>query len=191
MEPQEAFDLYAKPHLLGQPTIRLHDDDRRRVAHAALEIAEKRANSHGTYVTDSEKLFSRFYHGMLGELVLERHLGVTGILDLTSDKISYDHPDLQAIGVNCGVKTSLVPLLPIYKRSKPENQVLVFLSKGLEAGKVAGYASAEVMAQHVDDSLVMMDSAREHKTCFVGIKHCQTFKTLCELRCLVAGGFCF
>lgn len=119
-------------------------------------IAEKKV-SESNYKTDKKNIAGRFMTGVMGELAIEKALGVKfvdlGYKSVTHSKF-FNHPDLKNIGLNIGVKTvrngksHLVPHINRYPQ-------IICLRDSNSSIIVCGVADVKTLNEKQSEDLVL------------------------------------
>lgn len=148
-------------------------------------------------VGERTRFIKRESSGRLGEMGLERLLGVTFCDWTVGSEEDNSDPDLTPIGLRCGVKSSSIlvdnPNVPLVKIYPTYPEVIIVLRPNLyhhEFGdlvSICGLATREVMMRNSDITLIRQKAIRDKgwKTGFYGFEHLLPFTNLKELRELV------
>jgi hypothetical protein len=147
----------------------------------------------GERASDMGSFVRRETTGRYAEMAMEQLLGVEFVDWSIGDSACHNAPDLQPIGLRCGVKacsimpdSSNVPLVPIFP-SYPEVITVVRPSLTQVDVSICGVATREVMMRHSHVSLIRSSSVKSigKKTGFHGFDHLIPFTSLTELRSVV------
>ena len=148
------------------------DADVAKVREAAEKIAREKAKE-SIHQTDSYKEVDRFMTGYLGELAVEKYLGISFSDMSVGTSSSYDLPDMMPAGYEVGVKTSVFPCFPVINRNIDIPQIIVCLSPDYNQAIILGYADVELLqaAAHdpEGDQYVFVKSMLSRKTAFTAI----------------------
>lgn len=140
------------------------------------------------YQGDSGAMYKRFLTGTLGEIALEKHLGIKGIADWhISDSKNHNRADLSRIGFrNVGVKTVERGKHPIIPKFPREHQVIMEKLSEHQI-RLCGFASISVLEEYQLDALVLDKRLldRGTKTAFWGFDYLLMFRNLAELKELI------
>ena len=151
-----------------------------------IRRGDDRAGDMGTFVR-------RETTGKYAEMALEQFLSTEFVDWSIGDSRKFNTPDLQPIGLRCGVKacsimkgSSNVPLVPIMP-SYPEVIVVVRPTQSQVNTYICGVATREVMMRHSNMTLIRSSNVRNlgKKTGFYGFDHLIPFTSLTELRSVV------
>lgn len=133
-------------------------------------------------------MYKRFLTGTLGEIALEKHLGVDGIFNRhIGDSKYHNKADLLRIGINnVGVKTVERGKHPIIPKFPREHQIIMEKLSDTQI-RLCGFASISVLEEYQLDALVLDKKLldRGTKTAFWGFDYLLMFRNLAELRELI------
>jgi len=149
--------------------IRLTDQELSRIDVFTQEVIQKKKTEQHHQI-DNGSHYKRFFTGTMGELALEKYLGVTGIVDWTvGDSSFYHKPDLSSIGLNVGVKTVQYGLFPIIFKKSYSPEVIMIRWKKRHI-YICGIATAKTLNAYQDDDLIKSPGlkAKGTKTGFYG-----------------------
>ena len=164
--------------------ITLEDNELEKVnSFVRLVVKEKNKEEH--YKSDNNSKFKRFYNGIIGEVAIEKLLGMEGkIIDWSvGNSNTYHKPDLSAIGLKVGIKTVEYGLFPvIFKISYyPEIINIVYKKKYVY---VCGIALKDTLNKYQSNSLIKDKNLKKRstKTGFYGFQHLKQFSSIKELK---------
>lgn len=118
------------------------------------EVKKKESN----FKIDNMNIEKRFMTGAIGELAVEK---VTGLkfCDLRTDVEKteskyYNHPDLESVGFNLGVKTCDMYQLPLIKTNNTYDQVIC-IRENKKTVYICGIAKADVLNKYQSEEYVL------------------------------------
>jgi hypothetical protein len=134
-------------------------------------VSERAAKKISQWKTDTDYRWERELTGMLGELAVEKWLGLNFIDWTHGLSKDYDSPDLKPLGLNVGIKCAIygnypcVPLNPTY----PQIMALRKRIEGTRTNEIllCGIAKTVIVKQYQDE-LLITEEARERKAGFYG-----------------------
>lgn len=144
-------------------------------------IEQKEKEFH--HLIDKNSHFKRYYTGILGEVAMEKYLGVTGIVDWTiGNSETYNVPDLKGIGINTGIKTVNYGSFPIVFKKNFSNEIIMIRWKEKHV-YLCGLATKEILNKYQSEELIIDKKLRERgtKSAFYGFEHLKRFKSKEEL----------
>lgn len=127
------------------------------------QIAEEKIKE-SNYKIDNLNIHKRYMTGLMGELAVERLLGIN-IIDYKQEENRthskfFNTPDLQDAGFNVGVKTveyGKVPLIPTYNRYSQ----IICIRDTPKSILVCGIATPETLNTHQTEDLVLANSLKK------------------------------
>lgn len=135
---------------------------------------------------DSDKEFKRWFTGMLGELAVEKFLGVEFSDRTAGNSMNYNIPDMQPCGYNIGIKTARFPNFPVINRNIKTPQIFVFILENPYRAVVTGLADVDILKENLldksNDDLVFAKSMLSRKTAFSKFEHLKKINTLDDLK---------
>jgi hypothetical protein len=163
------YNEYVKPFSSTFRLVCLENEDLIKIDSFTKKVINtKKSETH--HQSDNSSHYKRFFTGMMGEVALEKYLGIGGIADWTIGDSSYYHkPDLKSIGLNIGIKTVEHGLFPVIFKKSYNAEVIMIRWKERHV-YICGVATKEVLNTYQSDELIM-DSrlrARGTKTGFYG-----------------------
>jgi len=177
------YNTFIKPFSNNFKLITLDDNELEKVrVFVSSVIKAKSGENH--YRIDNNSKFKRFFNGMIGEVAIEKLLGMQGkIIDWSiGNSNDYHKPDLSSLGVKVGVKTVEYGLFPIVFKTSyyPEIINIAYKKKYVY---ICGVASQNILNTYQDDSLIKDEKLRKRgtKTGFYGFEHLKPFSNLEEL----------
>ena len=180
------YETYVKPYSENFIRIEISQDDVKRIDLFAKAIIERKAKEvHHKH--DNNSHYKRYYTGTLGELALEKYLGVGGIVDWTiGDSYDYHAPDLRKLQLNVGVKTVDYGSFPLIFKENYSAQIIMIKYKERHA-YLCGLASKDILNKYqsinlVNDTRIVK---RGTKTAFYGFQHLKKFNNIDELKMLL------
>lgn len=135
-------------------TIEITDEDIQKVLDFA-EKMEKAKPGEAGYKTDNKNIAGRNISGKIGEIALEKFLGVPFVDYSIGKSKDYNVPDIEAAGYNLGIKTArLVSGVP-YIPAKPKYcQVICIYDEDKKLVYIMGLATIDVMKRYGDAELL-------------------------------------
>jgi hypothetical protein len=178
-----SYDTHVKPYSKQFKLITIEEPLIKKINEFVIELIEvKKKESH--HIFDNKSHYKRCYTGMLGEVALEKYLGVTGIADWTIGESSlYHQPDLKKLGINAGVKTVEYGLFPVIFKNNYGNEVIMIRWKNRHV-YLCGVAKKEVLNTCQSDDLIKCSMLRTRgtKTGFYGFSELKTFNDINDLK---------
>jgi hypothetical protein len=178
-----SYKTHIKPFSNRFSLIKFSNIELERINRFVLSVIdEKKKESH--HKIDNRSEYKRFFTGTLGELALEKYLGIDGIVDWSvGNSKKYHKPDLSNIGIRAGIKTVEYGLFPIiFKKSHtPEIINISWKSKYVY---MCGLATVDILNNHQSIDLIKDERLRKRgtKTGFYGFEYLHQFKHLEELK---------
>lgn len=147
-------------------------------------IAEKQKEV--VHQLDSAKEFKRWFTGMLGELAVEKFLGVEFSDRTAGNSMNYNIPDMQPCGYNIGIKTARFPNFPVINRNIKTPQIFVFILENPYRAIVTGLADVSVLKENLldptNDDLVFAKSMLGRKTAFSKFENLKKIDSIEDLK---------
>lgn len=162
-------------------------DDLARMKEFVLAVTKAKTQEE-EHQRDGDRELERWAAGRLGEIGLERYLGVPFVDWTVGPSWSYDVADLGSIGIPVGVKTAKwgnYPVVPVEPRHK--EIILVWQAMSIH---ICGLARQSTMLRYSDLGLIMNDNLRAKgtKAGFYGFDELLPFNGLDDLRRLANDG---
>jgi hypothetical protein len=177
------YSTHVKPFSSNFALMKIENVDIKRIDDFIKRIrSEKKNEDH--HKIDDRSFYQRFFTGTLGELALEKFLGIEGIVDWTvGDSVDYSRSDLKRIGLDVGVKTVRYGSFPIIFKKNFKDQIIMIRWKSNYV-YICGLAKRNVLNKYQSDELINDNKLRERgiKTGFHGFEHLIQFKNLDELK---------
>jgi hypothetical protein len=177
------YNTHVKPFSSNFSLIKIENDEIKRIDEFIKKIRnEKKNESH--HKIDDRSFYQRFFTGTLGELALEKFLGIEGIVDWTvGDSADYNRSDLKKIGLDVGVKTVRYGSFPIIFKKNFKDQIIMIRWKNNYV-YICGIAKKNILNQYQSEELIKDSKLRDRgtKTGFYGFEHLIQFKDLNELK---------
>ena len=132
---------------------------------------------------DDKNEYKRFFTGMMGEYAVEKILGQKFVDWSIGDSAIYNVADLNALGINIGIKTVEIGKYPIIHK-EAERPEIICIKRRDNLIIICGLATIDVLNTYQDDSLVLSPYLRRRgvKTGFNGFEHLIGFSTLEDLK---------
>lgn len=148
-----------------------------------LSVAKQHEEHHKT---DYSARAKRYFTGTLGELALEKHLGIEIVNWTIGPSARYHKPDLFGHDIHCGVKTVEYGKHPVIPKRPREHQVIMERWSD-DTILLCGLATVEHQRLNQNDGLIVDPKllARGTKTAMVGMGMLQQFEDLSHLRELI------
>ena len=187
MKAPYTYETHVKPFSKHFSLIKFSNAELEKINKFVLAVInEKKKESH--HKKDNRSTYKRFFTGTLGELALEKYLGIEGIVDWSvGDSKKYHRPDLNNIGINAGIKTVEYGLFPIiFKKShSPEIINISWKSKYVY---ICGLATVDILSNYQSIDLIKDERLRKRgtKTGFYGFEYLQKFEHLEGLKELLS-----
>jgi hypothetical protein len=147
-------------------------EDIKRIDHFIKDIKLiKPSENH--HKSDNSSLYQRFFTGTLGELALEKFLGVDGIVNWdVGDSKDFHKSDLKRIGLSVGIKTVRYGQFPVIFK-KNYNHEIIMIRWQSRYVYVCGLAKKEILNKYQSDDLIVDPKLKERgtKTGFYGFEH--------------------
>ncbi len=180
------YETYVKPYSKDFIRIEISQDEAERIDLFVKAIIQRKAKEvHHKH--DNNSHYKRYYTGTLGELALEKYLGVANIVDWTiGDSNDYHAADLRKLKLNVGVKTVDYGSFPlIFKISHSAEIIMIKWEK--RHVYICGLASKDILNKYQSINLVNDRRIIERgtKTGFYGFQHLKTFNNIDELKKLL------
>lgn len=198
-EHRELFAYMFQQILRDKNAIRIEFDDAD-MAYAedfATRVVEAKMKEH-VHRHDGNNEIPRWVVGVLGEVALGKHLGVTIHDNTIGDSLQFTAPDLYApLGLMCGVKTFRMGNFPLTNRLKKKNglsaqsypQVFVSVDIHNRLAYIHGVASVATLlkneADMTNDRFVKDKTALKRKTAFTHLSALSPFEDVQSLKELV------
>lgn len=136
---------------------------------------------------DCSREVDRWMNGYLGELAVEKYLGLK-FSDLSiGDSDDYAVPDLQTAGYKLGVKTCIYPNFPVINRNIHTPQIFVCVSEDRKMATILGLADVNLLKENLklkdNDDLVYAKTMLDRKTVFSLIEKLDKVKTEKDIEC--------
>ena len=132
---------------------------------------------------DNKNEYKRFFTGMMGEYAVEKTLGQKFVDWSIGESTNYNMADLNALGINVGIKTVEIGKYPIiHKEAKRPEIICIKRRDNLII--ICGLATIEVLNTYQDINLVLSPylKRRGTKTGFYGFEHLINFSNLEDLK---------
>lgn len=132
---------------------------------------------------DNNNEYKRFSTGIMGEYAVEKLLGYPFVDWSVGDSVDYNVADLNALGLNIGIKTVEIGKYPIIHK-KAERPEIICIKRKNDLIIICGLATVEVLNTYQDTNLILSSALRRKgtKTGFYGFEHLIGFSTLEELK---------
>lgn len=189
IEPEKEFPFYQKTDVeiikyIKENSIRVDilAEEAQKVKTFAKQVVEmKQSESH--HIIDGSKQIERFFTGTLGEVALEKILGVRFVDWSVGDSKDYNTPDLKILGLDAGVKTVELGKFPLIFKEPKYPEIFMF-REGISAVYVLGAASVDVLKEYQEDCLVLSPELRSRgtKSGFYGLDKLKSFSSFDELK---------
>lgn len=177
------YNTHVKPFSSNFNLIKIENDDIKKIDQFIKEVRiAKKSEKH--HEVDNRSLYQRFFTGTLGELALEKFLGVEGIVDWTvGNSEEYSRSDLKGIGLDIGIKTVRYDSFPIIFKKNFKDQIIMIRWKSNYV-YICGLAKRNILNKYQSDELIKDSKLRERgtKTGFYGFEHLVQFKDLDDLK---------
>lgn len=125
------------------------------------------------YGNDMMAIVNRYCRGLLGELAVEKWLGIP-VVERVADKYTHNHPDIKIIG--WGVKTYRTDLPPLVEKKQKYPQIICRCDDTVKDCKEAtvyieGIATPQLIMNNLDDEQIQDPAVRRkgYKSAFVGL----------------------
>lgn len=140
------------------------------------------------HIIDYSSREKRYFTGTLGELALEKHLNVQGMIvdwDI-GDSVKFHRSDLWKLDISAGVKTVEYGKHPLIPKNPREHQVIMEKWSD-DTILLCGLATIEHQQRNQNDELIVDPKlrARGKKTAMVGMGNLKHFEDLTHLRELI------
>tara|TARA_B100000315_G_C14510197_1_gene556603 strand:- start:212 stop:775 length:564 start_codon:yes stop_codon:yes gene_type:complete len=144
-------------------------------------ILKKKVEYHHKMDPNSE--FKRFFTGCLGELAIEKLLGIHFIDWKIGNSIKFNIADLSCLNLNIGIKTVEYGKFPIIHKKVLRPEIITVKLTDTKV-YVCGFASKQVLKKYQNDSLILSPTLKRKgtKTAFFGFDELIPFHDLGELR---------
>jgi hypothetical protein len=121
----------------------------------------------------STNAIKRFSNGMLGEMAVEKFLGIQFIDWTIGDLEKYQVPDMLNLGFDVGIKTVEHGKFPIILKENTYAQIINIYRSSDKTCFVCGLATKEILNQYQCEDLIIAPSLKVKgvKTCFYGFEH--------------------
>lgn len=180
------YENYVNPHSKNFIHIKLTNEDVNKIDEfARYVIIEKSNENHHKIDNNSE--YKRFYTGTMGELALEKYLGVSNIVDWSIGGSNKFHtPDLRNLGIKCGVKTVTHGSFPLIFKNSYSSEIMMIRWKHNHI-YICGVATPDILNKHQSDDLILDNKLRLRgtKTGFYGFEHLKQFKDLEDIKTII------
>lgn len=169
--------------------IHLNEQEVNEMRQLAKDIAFQKMQL-GYYQQDLAVLVNRYMRGLLGELAVEKWLGIP-VVERVADQESHNHPDIQLIG--WGVKSYRSDMPPLIEKKQTYPQIFVRCDNNMIKDKeadcyITGFATPKLMMDNLDDNQVQDWHVKKkgYKSAFTGID--KLFPITPQLKELILGG---
>lgn len=124
------------------------------------------------YKIDPGKMSKRALTGFCGEYAVQKFLGVNFIDWSISQSERYNKPDLDKIGIDCGIKTVEYGKFPLISQQAKTPQFFV-IKKSECVFWLCGWADPKILNQYQSEDLILDPNLRKRgvKTGFYGFGH--------------------
>lgn len=131
---------------------------------------------------DNDKLYKRFYNGMLGEVAIEKLIGKSFINWTVGNSRYYNVADLSSIGIDMGVKSVEYGKFPVIHKQPKRPEIINFI-KDYNEVLVCGVASIYTMKLFQNDDYILNWQLRKKgtKTGFYGFNQLFLLKDYASL----------
>lgn len=150
-----------------------------------IELIIEEKQKEAVHKLDSSREFKRWFTGMLGELAVEKYLGVKFSDRTAGNSINYNIPDMQPCGYNIGIKSCRFPNFPVINRNINTPQIFVFILENPYRAVITGIADVDVLKENLldrsNDDLVYAKSMLSRKTAFSKIEKLKKIDSLADL----------
>lgn len=176
-----AFEKNVSPYLDTYPRVIFTEKELKRCqTFAFVKAAMKKNSGEKCHQVDGGQEYKRNYTGILGELAIEKFLGIQ-FIDWTvgPNSAKYNLPD---VGVkNVGVKTVECGKMPIVQSHSYYPEIICIKNED-DSVSIAGLATVEVLNQseNLDENLILSPNLRNRKvkSGFKGFKNLIPIDTL-------------
>ena len=183
------YSAVRKKNVITIPLTKEMTDEAENWAKQVIEAKKKESH----HKTDGHQELKRWSTGALGEIVLGKYLGVNIHDKGIGKSTSYNVPDLEVLGLRCGVKTFNVNNFPLTNRlslSTSYPQIFIAVCTQYKKAYIFGMADVEDLKmneRNPETNLFVKDSnALKRKVAFIALDSLKTFKTLDDLKKLVS-----
>lgn len=181
------------------PIIEINDNDLNYLKKIALKIVStKKKLKEAHRESDKRNVIGRAITGLLGERAVEKLLSKSFIEETTGRSRKYAHPDLDIIGLDCGVKSvnwsdcrkEHIGRCPLIEKRVKTNEIITVIMKSLTKTShkvvILGLATKEILKEFQNDELVDDYNARKYKTGLSDLSKVIKFSNLKELKDLLS-----
>ena len=177
------YDNFIKPYSSNFKLIKIDLEDIKKIDRFIKEIKRVKP-SENNHKIDNSSLYQRFFTGTLGELALEKFLGVEGIVNWdVGDSKDFHKSDLKRIGLSVGIKTVRYGQFPVIFK-KNYNHEIIMIRWQSRYVYVCGLAKKEILNKYQSDDLIVDPKLKERgtKTGFYGFEHLLPINNLENLK---------
>ena len=157
------------PYADNYTFVELNEDEVKRIEKLTDDVvSRKHYEIHHKF--DCRKEYNRFFNGFIGELAVEKLLGISVVDWSVGNSINYNKPDIR--GYNVGVKTVEKGKFPIIFKDNYYSQIIC-IKCSRNVVFVCGLATKETLNKYQSDDLIIDSRLREKgtKTGFYGFSH--------------------
>ncbi|PMR71811.1 hypothetical protein [Billgrantia endophytica] len=160
---KEVYKNHIEPNITRYTRIEFNKQELMPIIELTKQIVEEKEKEFN-YQIDGISTHKRYMTGLIGELAVERLLGIN-FIDYTQEANQthskyFNTPDLENAGINLGVKTveyGKVPLIPFYNNYSQ----IICIRDTPKSVLVCGIATNEILNTYQDEELVLSKKLRE------------------------------
>ena len=177
------YENFIKPYSSNFKLVKIEMEDIKKIDNL-IKGLRKAKSSEEHHKIDNTSFYQRFFTGTLGELALEKFLGVTGIVNWNvGDSKEFNKSDLKNIGINAGIKTVRYGQFPVVFK-KNYNDEIIMIRWQSRYVYICGLANKKILNEYQSDDLIVDPKLKERgtKAGFYGFEHLKIFNNLEELK---------
>ena len=181
LKQEITYDTHVRPFADRFARIKFTDAEIKKANHWVVEMQEAKLPEF-RYTNDSAQSHRRIFTGVIGEMAVEKYIGKEFIDWTIGKSIDYQKPDLVALGLDYGVKTTEYGKFPIIYKENTYSQIFVIYRQFDQTAFICGIGSAEILNKFQSDDLILSPQlrAKKIKTGFYGFEWLESPTKLLE-----------
>lgn len=180
------YENYVKPYSSNFHLINLEQDKVKLIDDFVKKMRVKKKEEYH-HLIDNDDFYQRFYTGMLGEIALEKFLGVDNIVNWeVGNSVDFHKNDLSNLNLNVGIKTVKYGQFPIVFKKNYNHEIIMIRWKSRHV-YICGLAKKDILNKYQSDDLIINHKLRQRstKSAFYGFQYLEHFANLEELRSIL------
>lgn len=181
LKQQITYDTHVRPFSDRFARIKMTDAEIKKANQWVIKMQEAKLPEFRV-TNDFGQAHKRIFTGVIGEMAVEKYLGKEFIDWTIGKSIDYQKPDLAALGLEYGVKTTEYGKFPIIYKENTYSQIFVIYRQEDQIAFLCGIANVGTLNEYQSDDLILSPQlrAKKIKTGFYGFEWLESPTKLLE-----------